>query len=402
MNNPLQVTMLGGFSIRHGEKSIDDSSNRTRKVWLLLAYLIYSRNTQVKQSQLTNLVCGDSSEDVENPAGRLKALLYRARTQLNHLGTDVGHLLIVNKNGSYCWNNDLPLELDVEQFDALCRSAAAARTEEEKLALYLQALPLYRGDFLPKLSMESWVMPINAYFHQLYLQGVEYALAQLTAQMRWAEADEICRQALQIEPYSETLYQYKMRCLIAREKRADALTVYEKMSELLFDTFGVMPSEESRQLYREAAKTVNTQAASIVAVREQLQEVDGSNGAVFCEFDFFRLLYQVQARAIIRSGDVVHIALISCHGQDDKPLPQRSLNTAMENLQKLMLSNLRQGDVVTRYSASQLCCMLPNANYENSCAVCQRIVKAFYRQYPHTPAQLHYRVQPLEPTVLDR
>jgi len=110
-------------------------------------------------------------------------------------------------------------------------------------------------------------------------------------------------------------------------------------------------------------------------------------------------LYQVQARSIIRSGDVIHIALLSMHGEDGNALPRRSLDRAMENLQELVVSSLRQGDVVTRYSASQLIVMLPQANYENSCAVCQRIVRSFCRQYPHSPADIHFSVHPLEPMV---
>ena len=45
MQERLQFKMLGGFSIRFGDRVIDDSNNRMKKVWLILAYLIYSRNT---------------------------------------------------------------------------------------------------------------------------------------------------------------------------------------------------------------------------------------------------------------------------------------------------------------------------------------------------------------------
>ena len=69
----------------------------------------------------------------------------------------------------------------------------------------------------------------------------------------------------------------------------------------------------------------------------------------------------------------------------------------MNNLQNIIISNLRRGDVVTRCSVSQLIVMLPQANYENSCGICQRILKAFSRQYPHSPADIHYTVHPLEP-----
>jgi len=378
--------------------SVDDSSNRMRKVWLLLAYLIYTRNSRTTQNNLISLL-QSGGEEIEDPNGRLKALLYRARTMLNQLGASAGHDLIQHKNGCYTWNTEASLELDVEQFDKLCNQAIREQDVEAKLSLYLQALELYKGDFLPKLSMEAWVMPITAYYHQMFLDAVGHTLELLEERARWNEAEPLCARALKIEPYSESLYQHLMRCRIASGDRAGARMAYEEMSELLFETFGVMPSDESRNLYREASKETNDQSVHIGTVREQLRETGKSKGAVFCEYDFFRLLYQVQARAIIRSGDVVHIALLSVRGQNRKELSRRSLDCAVENLQTLVVGSLRQGDVVSRCSVSQLVIMLPQANYENSCAVCQRIIKAFYRQYPHSPADIHFSVQPLEPMV---
>ena len=46
--------------------------------------------------------------------------------------------------------------------------------------------------------------------------------------------------------------------------------------------------------------------------------------------------------------------------------------------------------------------MLPQANYENSCAVCQRLIKAYFRQYPHAPIDISFSVQPLEPIDSNR
>jgi len=399
VDEKLNVTMLGGFSIRQGARWVDDGENRMKKVWLLLAYLIYTRNHPNARGGLAAAMNGDDYEEAENAAGRMKALFYRARALLSQLGTDLGHTLIVYKNGGYSWDPDYPITLDVEEFDRLCAMAAARTEPEEQLALYLRALELYRGDFLPKLASEPWVVPIAAYYHQLYLRVLELTLKMLEDAGRWEEAEKRCQQGLGIEPYSEVLYQHKMSISIATGDRPAAMAAYEKMSELLFDNFGVMPSEESLQLYREACREKKDHAVSITHVQEQLRETPESKGAIFCEFDFFRFLYQTKARELERSGAVAHIALLSCVGQDGEPLSRRSLDTAVENLRLLMLENLRQGDVVTRCSVSQLCCMLPQANYENSCAVCQRIIKAFKRQYPHSPAQIQFRVHPLEPLV---
>ena len=402
MEQLLNVRMLGGFAISSGEKTLDDSSNRMRKVWLLLAYLIYTRQKRNTQEQYIALIRGADATEVDDPAGRLKALFYRSRTMLNQLYDTAGHDLIIRKNSSYGWNTEIPIRLDVEEFDRLRTLAAAAGTEEEQLSLYLQALELYRGDFLPKLNMEPWVMPISAYYHQAFLDAAGKALVLLEKRQAWKESDELCSRALQIEPYSEGLYQHLMRCRIALGDREGAVRAYEEMSELLFDTFGVMPSDESRQIYREANRQTNDRSVPIGTLREQLREAADASGAVLCEYDYFRFLYQVQARAIVRSGDVIHIGLLSVHGKDRQPLTKRSQEIAVDNLQELMLRNLRQGDVVSLCSPSQILVMLPQANYENSCAVCQRIIRAFYRQFPHSPADIHYAVQPLEPMLPGR
>ena len=397
MSSILNIQMLGNFVIRCGENQVDDRSNRMKKVWLLLAYLIFNRNSAATQDNYLSLLQGAGWDESADPNGRMKAMFYRARTMLNQVDEAAGHNWIIRKNGTYAWNAEIPLTLDVEEFEALCKAAAAADDEGERLSLYQKALELYQGDFLPKLSMEPWVMPIHAYYHQMFLNAVEQTLILLESREKWEESSFLCEKALKIEPYSETLYQNLMRARIALKDRIGARQAYEEMSEVLFSTFGVMPSEESRALYREASREEESFSVPVGTVRDQLKETGAAKGALYCEYDFFKLLYQVQARAILRSGDVIHIALFSLHGFRGKELTRRSLDLAMNNLQELIIGNLRQGDVVTRCSISQLIIMLPQANYENSCAVCQRILKAFNRQYPHSPVDIHYSVQPLEP-----
>lgn len=39
----LQIQVLGKFTLRYGETVISDEDDRSRKVWAVLAYLIYHR-----------------------------------------------------------------------------------------------------------------------------------------------------------------------------------------------------------------------------------------------------------------------------------------------------------------------------------------------------------------------
>lgn len=394
----LRVRMLGAFSVELDDKKMDDSGNRSKKVWLLLAYMIYCRNRPVPQEELTGLLWGDE-ENSSNPLNALKTMFHRARTMLNQLGSNAGHDLIVRRDGSYAWNTDIPMWFDVEQFDKLCRTAAMSQDEQQRLDAYLEALSLYQGDFLSKLSSEPWVVPISAYFHNLHTQATQEALVILEGQGRKGEAVDICRQALAIEPYSEELYRHLIRNLLDIGEQREAITAYEEMSELFFSNFGVMPAEDIRAMYREAIRSVNDRAVPLGVVREQLREQDAASGAMVCEYDFFKVLYHAEARMVERSGDAVHIGLISVLGEGGKELPKRSLDRAMENLEEQIRINLRRGDIAARCSVSQYILLLPQANYENSCMVCERIRKAFYRQYPHSPAEIRYSVQPIEPNT---
>ena len=59
-------------------------------------------------------------------------------------------------------------------------------------------------------------------------------------------------------------------------------------------------------------------------------------------------------------------------------------------------TQLRSGDVVSRYSAAQYVVMLPSANYENSRNVMERIISAFYRQHRHNFLKITYKVREVE------
>lgn len=397
VSDVIRIRMFGEFSIEYNGQCVNDRNNRMRKLWLLLARMVYSRNSVVTQGQYLELFQNSGSDEAADPKGKLKAMLYRVRTLLNQLEENAGHDWVLRKGDTYAWNTDVPVELDVEIFEKLCAAAVQTGAEEQRLKLYNEALALYQGDFLPKLGGEPWVMPLAAYYHKLYLNTVEQTLALLEDRGLWTEAAQLCEKALKIEPYGEEIYQHLMHACIAGGERRRAVRAYEEMSELLFATFGVMPSDESRALYREACREEVSHAVPVGAVRDQLRETSAAAGALYCEYDFFKMLYQMQARAIIRSGDTIHIALLSLHGEDGDDLARRSLDRAMDNLQEIIVGGLRQGDVVTRCSASQFIVMLPQANYENSCAVCERLVKSFTRQYPHSPARIHTSVHPLEP-----
>lgn len=395
MNGPtLQVQMLGQFTLRYGDRTISDSDDRSRRVWSLLAYMLYNHGRSFAQEELIHLYWSNSEKSAD-PGNALKSIFHRIRTALDKLQPGLGRLLIRRKAGRYFWNNVMPLSLDIEDFEAHFHAAEAAGDDDVRLAEYQAALAMYAGDPLPRMTDEIWTIPIVAYYHSLYTRAAAGAIELLEKQERTAEAVALCRRAIHIEPYQEDLYEHLMRGLLRTGDMKGAMSVYEEMSELLFAHFGVMPSETLRTLYRQATRTVNDRTLTMDEVCSQLEEPAPHSGAMVCEYDFFKILYRAEARSIARNGHSANICLLSVSGKDGEMLARRSLDPAMNNLQVLVQNNLRRGDVIARCSISQYIILLPQANYENSRMVADRLVSAFYRRYPHSPARLRYTVQPL-------
>lgn len=395
MNGPtLQVQMLGQFTLRYGDRTISDSDDRSRRVWSLLAYMLYNHGRSFAQEELIHLYWSNNEKSAD-PGNALKSIFHRIRTALDKLQPGLGRLLIRRKAGRYFWNNVMPLSLDIEDFEAHFHAAEAAGDDDVRLAEYQAALALYAGDPLPRMTDEIWTIPIVAYYHSLYTRAAAGAIELLEKQERTAEAVALCRRAIHIEPYQEDLYEHLMRGLLRTGDMKGAMSVYEEMSEQLFAHFGVMPSETLRTLYRQATRTVNDRTLTMDEVCSQLEEPAPHGGAMVCEYDFFKILYRAEARSIARNGHSANICLLSVSGKDGEMLARRSLDPAMNNLQVLVQNNLRRGDVIARCSISQYIILLPQANYENSRMVADRLVSAFYRRYPHSPARLRYTVQPL-------
>lgn len=389
---PIYIEMFGGLSVSTKEDTVSDKDNRARKIWTLIAYLIYHRHRVVLQDELISLLWGEEEQGA-NPTGALKTMFHRARTMLDKLWDGAGHDLILNQNGGYMWNSEVPMRLDIEEFEKLCEAAEKTSSEESQLL----ALQLYKGDFLRTMSSEIWVIPIAAYYHNAYIQNLLYRIPLLLEEEKYGAVAELCRVATAAEPYSEEIHGYFMKALLGMGDQKGAVSVYKYFSENLFSSFGIMPNEEVRSLYHEAVKNNNRQSVTIEVIREQLREETFRTGALICEYDFFRVLYQSMARSLARTGMAAHIALLSVEGNRVGDLTERKLQGAMEMLEEQIRISLRRGDTAAKCSASQYIVMLPQANYENSCMVCDRIIRAYYRKHPHSDAFIRFNVYPLEP-----
>lgn len=391
----LRISMLGQFELQVDDVVINDGINRSRKMWNLLAYIVSHRDKLISQQEFINALWGDESG--QNPVNALKTLLYRIRLLLTPLEKKYSAEFILSQRGSYSWNNAINCKVDVDKFEILCRRAADERLDEiKRISLYREAMDIYRGDFLPKLSMEFWVIPLSVHYHSLYLTAVKRFVDLLDRNGLYIEISQVCTNAIAIDPLDEDLHCMQIRALLRQGKNSAALSQYEKATDILYRNLGIKPSDALRRLYVDIMRTNESLETDLGVIQDQLREAVAEPGAFVCEYGFFKEAYRLEIRRAARSGLAVFIGLFTVY-TDTGEIPELSLlNPAMDQLLEAIKLSLRKGDVVSRYSGMQYVVMLPALTYEDGELVMNRIVNNFYKQIRRKPVKLHYRLQQLE------
>ena len=385
--------MLGGFSITIGPNSISDKNNRSKKPWMLLEYLIAFRDRELSQNELIELLWPE--DDSDNPAGALKTLMFRVRKLLADLDfTD--HEMIIQRRGTYAWNPDLKCTVDIDVFEELCNQAHDEELDDsERIQCYLDAIDVYKGDFLPKSSLEPWAIPLNTYYHTLYLKIVHEVTDLLAQTGHFNTIVEICQRALQIEAFDEPLHYKLINALYKSGNSHGALEQYNNTMNQFLNQFGITPSDGLKSLYKEITKTSKSVTTDISIIKENLREESRMPGAFFCEYEFFKDIYRLECRAAERSGDSLFLCLFTLSAVNGDVPPLKHLSRAMETLKYALQYSLRRGDVFSRYSVSQYILILPTATYENAEMVMKRAANRFHKEYTRKDIFLSYSAQPL-------
>lgn len=173
--------------------------------------------------------------------------LYRVRQAL-------GENIIVFKEENYSLNPDLDVWCDAQEFEALVKKARPlsfrdARTED----LWLHAVALYQGDFLPQLDAD-WADDYREMLNELYLEAL-IALGECARARRdLAEAIKMFKQALKVDPFREDVHRTLITCYAERGERRKIYLHYRELQQLFARELDVEPSRETVALVKSYLK----------------------------------------------------------------------------------------------------------------------------------------------------
>ena len=370
----MYITLFQSFKISYHDIVLDYDAVRSDRIVKLLVYFLLRKEQAVTVNELSDAIWG--YEEVDNPAGALKNLIYRCRMLMkNMFGIEN---CILTGRGSYMWNPDILLDSDLGQLDRIFQRLTV---NDKDLDAMRDMVVVYRGPIYSKLANETWLLSTVTYYHSSYLTYVKAMAKLLDEQKCYGEMEKVLMNAIAADSLDEGLHYALMVALMRQGKQALAIDHYKAYTNMLYKELGVRPNDTMQSLYHQLQKISKEQEIDLLAIQQELQEATLVKNAYRCEYGTFKDIYRLQARMAGRLGISVYLALLTVTIVKDDHLLQNErldrMNRLMENLEQVLLTSLRSGDTVSRYSLSQYIVLLPTCTYEDGTMVMQRIQDRF-------------------------
>ena len=235
----LNVRMLGDFSITYEGRQVSFGKNTTTKAMKLLQILIYYGEQGIAREKLLNALY--VREELADAANNLRVTAHRLKKMIIDAGLPEYDYIVIKK-GVYRWNAPVPTIVDARKFQELYEEAQNCADTKQKEELLKQVCNMYRGEFLPEISGDEWVLLESVQYKKLYSYALKELCDGLIEKCDYEEALLFCEPACRLYPFDEW-QSIKIECFLGMKRYKEAMKEYDDTAKLFFEELGISPSE---------------------------------------------------------------------------------------------------------------------------------------------------------------
>lgn len=377
----IKIEMLGGFSVWVNGKAIIDDASKLTKPWQLFCYLVLHREKFVSNRKLISILWADDM--LTDPANVLKNAVYSLRKELCG-GESFTDSPIIYSTGGYRFEPslELELELDVDTLADLCKRAQAEGLGvDERMERCKDAVDAYRGDFLPQLDQDLWVVPLTLDYKRMYLECVHTLCEILWQKKMYKDLLDIASTASMFEPLDEKTVVYLFRALDALRMYRVIVTTYSKTAQGYEDALGGDPPTEAQRIYNAASERINKTEQDIIVIKTEINGAEQTTrplrGAYYCSYSTLKHMFSFLKRSAERNGQVLVLSLFTLMPGKSTTSSQYDMTRAMAEFKVVAMNNLRKADAISRYSRNQYVMLLSVTSLDDGRLVRDRIRESF-------------------------
>jgi DNA-binding SARP family transcriptional activator len=250
----LAVRTLGGFEVRIDGRPV--TAWRGRRGPAVLQLLVAGRAAGVEREALTELLWPEVGADLGRH--RTHQAVYTLRQTLQQV--DPGREHVVCEAGAYRLSPELPVWSDAAEFERLVvlgQRHEPADRDAEAFDAYRAADDLYRGDLVAAPAPADWAATERHRLQAMYVLAGDRLSHHLAERGDHAAALRVCTKVLERDRWHEEVTRRAMRCYAATGSPSLALRLYRAFEVELAEELGVVPSAQTRRLYRELCPTAS-------------------------------------------------------------------------------------------------------------------------------------------------
>jgi len=370
----LYIKTLGEFDIKADEQSILADSSRTYKINRLFEYFLTFRNKRLLPETIIDNIFADSESD--DPKNVLRTQIFRLRKIINSINpkdSDLGKYLNMNfVNGYYCLETGENVIIDIEEFENLINAGDKENNLKASADFYQKAIDLYKGPYLSGNAYEVWLVPTRNYYHRLFIKTLFKHIELLKKSEEHERIVSLCEKTLLVEPFEESIHIELMEALLRLGQNKPAMNHYEYAYNLLEKEFDAKPSRRfTDYLTKIQNNSIVGSYADTADIKKDLKGDDFSS-AMYCSFENFKSIFNVQKRKSLRSNQNDYLCILSIKNESNDIDKQ---NKIMRDIFLALGSNLRKGDVFTSWNNHQILIMIYDVQEKNIPCINDRIIK---------------------------
>lgn len=365
MEKNLILNMFGGYDLKYGEKALTLGRCTTAKSIQLLQLLLLYNEKGIEKEKLAQMLY--DWKNVTDANNSLNSLIYRLKNQLVAAGLPKGEY-IITRGGVCRWYSDIPVWVDAAEFER-CAEAAEKAEGEEKRRLLETAVKLYKGELLPRMAGELWVIVESVRLKKMYVSCVQTLGALMKEKQEYEHMCQLYKSAAEIYPFDE--WQESQIDALRRMKRyEEAFRVYKETARLYREEFGTLPPQNIDELYRRMGGKPEPGEDDSGNIQTALCENGWKNGAYYCGYPAFTDMYRLMCRVIERSGQLICLMMCTLYYEASDYV----IDSKTENCLKMAIEkSLRRGDICTRYSWNQYLMLVAVRDRANCELIFERI-----------------------------
>lgn len=374
----IKIYTLGEFDIEINGESVLGSIGNQPKLMKLFKYFLTFQGRKLLPENIIEDIWRD--DDYKNPLNVLRTQISRVRNMIDFKKHNVETFFDINYiDGYYVFKLHENCVVDFLVMQKCIESYHTKTDEPDAIQTCKVGVDLYRGEYLGELGLEDWIIPIRNRFDRLYVSNLAHYLSSLREMSMDNLIISICEDAMAHKPYEEIIHIYFIESLLNLGQTRCALNHYNFFTVKLYGDLGVSPSNQLKALYQKI-KTHEEDSTTILNLNnldEELRDSDSLEGALVCDKNYFKLLYNLELRFNERNRRDAFLGIISISKLGFRELSKKDLNNAISILADVSYHGLRKGDVITTWNDSQILLLLYDLKEDHLEEIIKRIRSRF-------------------------